>query len=58
MTIDDESSVYVGGLPYDATEETVRRVFELYGNVIAVKVRSLLLLPPLAAIFFSLRRVL
>ncbi|XP_048441676.1 serine/threonine-protein kinase fray2-like isoform X3 [Pyrus x bretschneideri] len=38
MTIDDESSVYVGGLPYDATEETVRRVFELYGNVIAVKI--------------------
>ncbi|CAN6564230.1 unnamed protein product [Malus baccata var. baccata] len=38
MTIDDESSVYVGGLPYDATEETVLRVFELYGNVIAVKI--------------------
>lgn len=38
MTIDDESSVYVGGLPYDATEDRVRRVFELYGSVIAVKV--------------------
>ncbi|CAN6681116.1 unnamed protein product [Malus baccata var. baccata] len=38
MTIDDESSIYIGGLPYDATEETVRRVFELYGNVIAVKI--------------------
>lgn len=40
MTIDDESSVYVGGLPYDATEDRVRRVFELYGSVIAVKVTS------------------
>ncbi|CAB4288544.1 unnamed protein product [Prunus armeniaca] len=38
MTIDDESSVYVGGLPYDATEDRVRRVFELYGSVIAVKI--------------------
>ncbi|KAL6226421.1 hypothetical protein ACLB2K_000383 [Fragaria x ananassa] len=38
MTIDDESSVYVGGLPYDATEDTVRRVFDLYGAVVAVKI--------------------
>ncbi|XP_047337978.1 U1 small nuclear ribonucleoprotein 70 kDa [Impatiens glandulifera] len=38
MTIDDENSVYVGGLPYDATEETVRRTFSIYGHVIAVKI--------------------
>ncbi|XVF88453.1 hypothetical protein PTKIN_Ptkin19aG0052300 [Pterospermum kingtungense] len=38
MTIDDESSVYVGGLPYDATEASIRRVFSLYGSVVAVKI--------------------
>ncbi|KAF5482100.1 hypothetical protein F2P56_002693 [Juglans regia] len=38
MTIDDESSIYVGGLPYDATEESIRRVFDLYGSVVAVKI--------------------
>ncbi|XP_031262465.1 serine/threonine-protein kinase fray2 isoform X1 [Pistacia vera] len=38
MTIDDESSVYVGGLPYNATERTVREVFDLYGSVVAVKI--------------------
>ncbi|XVE54349.1 hypothetical protein DITRI_Ditri03aG0073400 [Diplodiscus trichospermus] len=38
MTIDDESSVYVGGLPYDATEASIRRAFSLYGAVVAVKI--------------------
>lgn len=38
MTIDDDNSVYVGGLPYDADEESIRRVFDLYGHVVAVKV--------------------
>ncbi|CAL5339363.1 unnamed protein product [Camellia sinensis] len=38
MTIDDDNSVYVGGLPYDATEDSIRRVFDLYGHVVAVKV--------------------
>lgn len=38
MTIDDDNSVYVGGLPYDATEDSVRRVFDLYGQVVAVKI--------------------
>ncbi|KAB1223259.1 Cold-inducible RNA-binding protein [Morella rubra] len=38
MTIDDESSIYVGGLPYDATEDSVRRVFDSYGAVAAVKI--------------------
>ncbi|XP_050370145.1 uncharacterized protein LOC126788212 [Argentina anserina] len=38
MTIDDDSSVYVGGLHYDATEDSVRRVFDLYGAVVAVKI--------------------
>ncbi|KAI5680643.1 hypothetical protein M9H77_01870 [Catharanthus roseus] len=38
MTIDDDSSIYVGGLPYDATEESVRKVFDIYGAVVAVKI--------------------
>ncbi|OMO57941.1 hypothetical protein COLO4_34973 [Corchorus olitorius] len=38
MTIDDGSSVYVGGLPYDATESNIRRIFSSYGDVIAVKI--------------------
>ncbi|KAJ6816630.1 glycine-rich RNA-binding protein RZ1B isoform X1 [Iris pallida] len=38
MTIDDENSIYVGGLPYDATEEELRRVFDLFGSVVAVKI--------------------
>lgn len=38
MTIDDSNSIYVGGLPYDATEEDLRRAFNFYGNVVAVKV--------------------
>ncbi|KAJ9550998.1 hypothetical protein OSB04_015043 [Centaurea solstitialis] len=38
MTIDDETSVYVGNLPYDATEDTIRTVFDLYGQIIAVKI--------------------
>ncbi|KVI01295.1 hypothetical protein Ccrd_020444 [Cynara cardunculus var. scolymus] len=37
MTIDDETSVYVGNLPYDATEDSIRSVFDLYGQIIAVK---------------------
>lgn len=39
MTIDDENSIYVGGLPYDATEKDLRRVFDLYGGVLAVKLQ-------------------
>ncbi|KAH6806630.1 hypothetical protein C2S53_015734 [Perilla frutescens var. hirtella] len=38
MTVDDISSIYVGGLPYDITEEGLRRVFYVYGAVIAVKI--------------------
>lgn len=38
MTIDDENSVYVGGLPYSATEDSLRRVFDLYGAIVAVKI--------------------
>ncbi|KAL9326269.1 hypothetical protein ACSQ67_006914 [Phaseolus vulgaris] len=38
MTIDDDSSIYVGGLPYDITEETIRTVFNLYGAILDVKV--------------------
>ncbi|KAJ4832115.1 hypothetical protein Tsubulata_032532 [Turnera subulata] len=38
MTVDDDNSIYVGGLPYSATEETLRDVFGLYGSIIAVKI--------------------
>ncbi|XP_042496412.1 serine/threonine-protein kinase fray2-like isoform X1 [Macadamia integrifolia] len=38
MTIDDENSIYVGGLPYDSTEETLREAFHYYGSVVAVKI--------------------
>ncbi|EOA19421.1 hypothetical protein CARUB_v10001292mg [Capsella rubella] len=38
MTMDDGNSVYVGGLPYDITEEAVRRVFSIYGSVLTVKI--------------------
>ncbi|CAH9098812.1 unnamed protein product [Cuscuta europaea] len=38
MTMDDESSIYVGGLPYSTTEETLRKVFDIYGSVVEVKI--------------------
>jgi RNA recognition motif-containing protein len=38
MTLDDDSSIYVGGLPYDASEDTIRTVFNLYGAILDVKV--------------------
>ncbi|XP_023735984.1 uncharacterized protein LOC111883884 isoform X2 [Lactuca sativa] len=38
MTVDDENSVYVGNLPYDATEDSIRSVFDIYGQIIAVKI--------------------
>ncbi|XP_042066409.1 zinc finger CCCH domain-containing protein 25-like [Salvia splendens] len=38
MTVDDNSSIYVGGLPYDITEDGLRRIFYVYGAVIAVKI--------------------
>lgn len=38
MTLDDDSSIYVGGLPYGATDETIRTVFNLYGAILDVKV--------------------
>lgn len=38
MTIDDENSVYVGGLSYDSTEDTIRKAFDLYGRVLVVKI--------------------
>ncbi|CAI0629070.1 unnamed protein product, partial [Linum tenue] len=38
MTVDDVNSIYVGGLPYSATEETLRRVFSFYGAIVAVKI--------------------
>jgi len=36
--MDDDSSIYVGGLPYDITDETIRTVFNLYGAILDVKV--------------------
>ncbi|KAF2616122.1 hypothetical protein F2Q70_00007664 [Brassica cretica] len=38
MTMEDANSVYVGGLPYDVTEEALRRVFSTYGTVVDIKV--------------------
>ncbi|KAL4274753.1 hypothetical protein S245_069529 [Arachis hypogaea] len=38
MTLDDDSSIYVGGLPYDASEQTIRSVFHLYGAILDVKI--------------------
>jgi RNA recognition motif-containing protein len=38
MTIDDDRSIYIGGLPYNASEDTLRRVFNLCGSIVAVKV--------------------
>ena len=32
----DEINIYVGNLPYQATEDDVRELFEQYGNVSAV----------------------
>ncbi|XP_057536048.1 glycine-rich RNA-binding protein RZ1A-like isoform X2 [Amaranthus tricolor] len=38
MTVDDENSIYVGGLPYECTEPQLRRAFELYGSIVSVKI--------------------
>ncbi|KAF3547206.1 hypothetical protein DY000_02000857 [Brassica cretica] len=38
MTMEDANSVYVGGLPYDVTEEALRRVFSTYGTVVDIKI--------------------
>ncbi|CAH8390087.1 unnamed protein product [Eruca vesicaria subsp. sativa] len=38
MTMDDNNSVYVGGLPYDVTEEALLRVFSPYGTVLDIKI--------------------
>ncbi|KAK3031141.1 hypothetical protein RJ639_035139 [Escallonia herrerae] len=37
MTVDDDNSVYVGGLSYDATEDSLREAFSYYGSIVAVK---------------------
>ncbi|KAL8152522.1 hypothetical protein V2J09_010282 [Rumex salicifolius] len=37
MTVDDENSVYVGGIRYDCTEDDLRNAFDLYGSILAVK---------------------
>ncbi|KAG6497301.1 hypothetical protein ZIOFF_045200 [Zingiber officinale] len=41
MTIDDEKSIYVGGLPYECTQEDLHRAFDLYGAIMDVKVQSI-----------------
>jgi RNA recognition motif-containing protein len=40
MTLDDESSVYVGGLAYDSTEDMLQKAFETYGDINSIKVPS------------------
>ncbi|TVU32995.1 hypothetical protein EJB05_24764, partial [Eragrostis curvula] len=39
MSVDEVTSVYVGGLPYEANEGMLRDAFEFYGTIVAVKVR-------------------
>ncbi|KAK3156329.1 hypothetical protein QOZ80_2AG0105780 [Eleusine coracana subsp. coracana] len=38
MAVDEVTSVYVGGLPYEANEDMLRDAFEYYGTIVAVKV--------------------
>lgn len=44
MAVDEVTSVYVGGLPYEANEDMLRDAFEYYGTIVSVKVRPAL--PP------------
>ncbi|XP_062223726.1 uncharacterized protein LOC133922414 isoform X2 [Phragmites australis] len=38
MAVDEVTSVYVGGLPYEADENMLRDAFEYYGTIVAIKV--------------------
>ncbi|XP_050213108.1 zinc finger CCCH domain-containing protein 25 [Mercurialis annua] len=38
MSVDEGNSIYVGSLPYSATENTIRRVFGPYGAIVSVKI--------------------
>jgi hypothetical protein len=38
MAVNEETSVYVGGLPYDADEDMLRLYFEPCGSIVSVKV--------------------
>ncbi|KAL6888875.1 hypothetical protein ACP4OV_009901 [Aristida adscensionis] len=38
MAVDEVTSVYVGGLPYEANEELLRDAFERCGTIVSVKV--------------------
>ena len=38
MAVDEVTSVYVGGLPYEANEDMLRNAFEYYGTIVSVKV--------------------
>ncbi|CAM0946214.1 unnamed protein product [Alopecurus aequalis] len=38
MAVNEETSVYVGGLPYDADEDMLRGYFEPCGSIVSVKV--------------------
>ena len=46
MAVDEVTSVYVGGLPYEANEDLLRDAFQYYGTIVSVKVRPAPLLPP------------
>ncbi|XP_071737235.1 uncharacterized protein [Rutidosis leptorrhynchoides] len=37
MTVDEDNSVYVGNLSYNATEDSIRNAFNLYGQIVGVK---------------------
>jgi RNA recognition motif-containing protein len=55
MAVDEVTSVYVGGLPYEASEDMLRDAFEYYGTIVAVKVRprSLWFSPVLSGIVWD-----
>ncbi|KAG8058454.1 hypothetical protein GUJ93_ZPchr0002g24435 [Zizania palustris] len=38
MSVNEENSVYVGGLPYEANEEMLREAFSRFGTIASVKV--------------------
>ncbi|KAI5083017.1 hypothetical protein GOP47_0002760 [Adiantum capillus-veneris] len=38
MAMDDDNSVYVGGLSFDTTEDALRDKFEEFGSIVAVKI--------------------
>uniref|UniRef100_A0A9I9E9S6 RRM domain-containing protein n=1 Tax=Cucumis melo TaxID=3656 RepID=A0A9I9E9S6_CUCME len=38
FTVDNDSSIYVDGLPYDAMKDSFHRIFNLYNAIVVVKI--------------------